>query len=174
MGTNVPDAGELKERLPGAKEHLVFWGIAVGGVALDLWSKSAVFAWMKIEGLWEYPLINGLLSVVVRENPGAAFSIAEGHKVMLRLFAGVAILGITGFFLFGRVRDRLTCAALGLFMGGVVGNFYDRIFNHGLVRDFIDVYWKDWHWPAFNVADSMLCVAVGLLVIRAMFPVRSS
>jgi signal peptidase II len=164
----------LRERLPGAKEHAMFWGLAVGGVALDLWSKSAIFAWMNRQGLWDYPVIKGVLSIVVRENPGAAFSIAEGQKVILRLFAGVAIVGIVGYFLMGRVRGRYTAAALGLFLGGVAGNLYDRLFNHGLVRDFIDVYWQNWHWPAFNVADSMLCTAVGLLLIRAVFPARSS
>jgi signal peptidase II len=174
MGKKEPLGLWLRGRLPGASEHLFFWGVAVAGVVLDLWSKAAVFAWFKAQGLWEYPLIKGFLSLVVRENPGAAFSIAEGHRVMLVLFAGIAIAGITGYFLFGRIRDRYTCVALGLFMGGVIGNFHDRLFNQGLVRDFIDVYWHNWHWPAFNVADSMLCVAVGLLLIRAAFPARSS
>jgi signal peptidase II len=174
MGMKEPAGKWLRERLPGAKEHLLFWGIASAGVALDLWSKAAVFAWIKSQSLWEYPLVSGFLSIVARENPGAAFSIAEGHKVMLRLFAGLAIVGITGYFLFGRIRDKYTCAALGLFLGGVIGNFYDRLFNNGMVRDFIDVYWRDWHWPAFNVADSMLCVAVGLLLVRTAFPARSS
>ena len=66
------------------------------------------------------------------------------------------------------------CAALGLFMGGVAGNLYDRLFNDGMVRDFIDVYWRGWHWPAFNVADSMLCVAVGIFVVRSLLTARPS
>jgi signal peptidase II len=172
MGKKEP--GWLLAKMPGGIEQLNFWGVAISGLALDLWSKHAVFAWMKARGLWDYPLISGLLSVVVRENPGAAFSIAEGHHIMLRFFAGAALLGITGYFLFGGIKDRLTCLALGLFMGGVTGNFYDRLFNEGLVRDFIDVYYGQWHWPAFNVADSMLCIAVGLLLIRAAYPRRSS
>jgi signal peptidase II len=168
------DAMGLRERLPGTGEHLIFWGIAAAGVALDLWSKKAIFAWMQAERIWEYKLIDGILSVVMRENPGAAFGIAEGHRAMLGAFAAAAILLITVYFLLGRIQDRVMCAALGLFMGGVIGNFYDRLFNDGLVRDFIDVYWKDWHWPAFNVADSMLCVAVGLLLIRTFVTARPS
>lgn len=164
----------LLSRLPGPREHAVFWGVTVAGVALDLWSKHAVFAWMRSKGLWEYKLIDGFLSVVVRENPGAAFGIAEGQRLVLGLFAVVAVMAITGYFLFGRVRDRVMCVAMGLFMAGVIGNFYDRVFNGGMVRDFIDIYWRQWHWPAFNAADSMLCVAVGIIVIRTFFTGRPS
>jgi signal peptidase II len=168
------DAKVLRKRLPGAGEHLVFWGLAVAVVALDLWSKKAVFEWMLASGREEYRLIDGLLSVVLGLNRGAAFGIAEGHRGMLMLFAGAAVILIAGYFLFGQIRDRWTCAAMGLFLGGVIGNFYDRLYNGGMVRDFIDVYWKDRHWPAFNVADSMLCVAVGLLLIRTFFTGRPS
>ena len=55
--------------------------------------------------------------------------------------------------------------SLGLITAGVVGNLYDRLFNEGRVRDFIDVYRGHWHWPAFNVADSLLCIGVGLIII---------
>lgn len=174
MPTKEPAAQSLRQRLPGPVEHLIFWGVAAAGLILDLWSKAAVFAWIETRQVWEYPLISGCLSFVRRENPGAAFSIAEYRTVMLRCFAGAAIVGIICYFLFGRIKDRFTCVALGLFMGGVMGNLYDRLFNNGLVRDFIDVYWRDWHWPAFNVADSMLCVAVALLLFRAAVPARSS
>jgi signal peptidase II len=160
--------------LPGVREHTLFWGIAAAGVGLDLWSKHAVFAWMKSRGIWEYKLIDGFLSLVMRENPGAAFGIAEGQRVILVVCAVAAMAAITGYFLLGHVRDRMVCAALGLFLGGVIGNFYDRIFNGGLVRDFIDVYWRTSHWPAFNVADSMLCIAVGVLLVRTFFTARPS
>jgi signal peptidase II len=63
----------------------------------------------------------------------------------------------------------LVHVALGLFAAGVCGNLYDRIFNDGLVRDFIDVYYRQHHWPAFNVADSMLCIAVGLGIISCFW-----
>ena len=57
--------------------------------------------------------------------------------------------------------------ALGLFTAGITGNLYDRAFNDGLVRDFIDVVIPviDYPWPAFNIADSLLCIAIGLLII---------
>jgi signal peptidase II len=174
MQKTEADAKGLRARLPGVLEHLVFWGPAVAVVALDLWSKKAVFEWMIANGRDEYKLIDSLLSIVLGLNRGAAFGMAEGRREMLMIFAGVAIVLIAGYFLLGQIRDRWTCAALGLFLGGVIGNFYDRLFNDGMVRDFIDVHWKNRHWPAFNVADSMLCVAVGLLLIRTFFTGRPS
>ena len=66
-------------------------------------------------------------------------------------------------------------AALGLFAAGICGNLYDRIFNNGLVRDFIDVvYWSGRHWPAFNFADSMLCIGVGVVIISGLFTEKSA
>ena len=53
-------------------------------------------------------------------------------------------------------------------LGGAVGNVWDRIV-HGYVIDFVDVYYGDWHWPAFNVADSAICVGAALLIIDALF-----
>jgi signal peptidase II len=48
---------------------------------------------------------------------------------------------------------------------GIIGNLYDRFFNEGRVRDFIDVYVGSYHWPTFNVADSLLCIGVGILLL---------
>ncbi len=65
-------------------------------------------------------------------------------------------------------REKMTAATLGLIIGGAVGNLVDRI-NHGYVVDFIDVYYRDWHWPAFNVADSAITCGVILLIIDGLF-----
>ncbi|MCK5565357.1 MAG: signal peptidase II, partial [Planctomycetes bacterium] len=110
-------------------------------------------------------VIDGFFRLVMRENSGAAFSIAEGKTVMLVSVSVIALIVVLGLFFFGRIRGKLMNIGLALFTAGIIGNLYDRAFNHGYVRDFLDVYYKEHHWPAFNVADSMLCVAVGLLVI---------
>jgi signal peptidase II len=151
--------------LPSLKAHVIFWSITSAGLALDLWTKSAVFGWLhgKSPG---YTLIGGFLKIVTTENPGAAFGIAYGLRPMLIIVSVIALLAIIGFFLLGNMRNTIAHVALGLFAAGVCGNLYDRIFNDGLVRDFIDVvYWPGKHWPAFNIADSMLCIAVALLLI---------
>ena len=59
---------------------------------------------------------------------------------------------------------RIGAVAIGLVFGGAVGNLIDRA-RFGAVVDFVDVHWHDWHWPAFNVADSAITVGVALLAI---------
>ena len=162
----------LKETLFGAsvapmKYQLVFWLVASVGFAADLYSKSAVFS--RLDQFETVRLIKGFLRLVAVQNAGAAFGIAQGQRWLLVSLSVVALVVVIFVFLFAGVRRELTVVALGLFAGGVSGNLYDRIFNHGLVRDFIDVtYWPGRHWPAFNFADAMLCTAVGLLILSVL------
>lgn len=153
--------------LPSAKIHLVFWPIFFAGVTADLWSKSAVHKWLATLPNAEYVLVEGLLKFVVRLNPGAAWSIFENQTVPLLCISIVALAVVLGIFLFGRTHRITMAVALGLFAAGITGNLYDRAFNDGLVRDFIDVFIPiiEYPWPAFNIADSLLCIAIGLLII---------
>lgn len=161
-------------KLPGLKAHIAFWSIAVFGIALDLWSKSAVFDWLQQQHS-SISIIDGFLQLVRAENPGAAFGIAAGQHHLLIAVSAIALIVIFAIFLFSGTQQKLVHVALGLFAAGVGGNVYDRIFNSGLVRDFIDVvYWPGRHWPAFNMADSMLCIAVGLLIISNLLIEKSS
>jgi signal peptidase II len=156
----------LKFQLPSPKAHLIFWPLMVAGVVLDLWSKQAVFNWLSTRPANESVLVHGFLKLVMRENSGAAFSIAIGQTPLLIAVSIVALIVMVAVFLFGDARQKVTQVALSLFTAGIIGNLYDRVFNDGFVRDFVDVvYWPGKHWPAFNVADSMLCVGVGLLII---------
>jgi signal peptidase II len=152
--------------LPDLKAQLIFWPLVAAGLALDLWSKKAVFAYLQRQQTDTISIVDGFLQLVTRVNKGAAFGIAAGQTQLLIVVSVVALVVIFAIFLFGGARQRLVHIALGLFAAGVCGNLYDRIFHNGLVRDFIDVvYWPGKHWPAFNVADSMLCIGVGLLII---------
>ena len=65
------------------------------------------------------------------------------------------------------VREKVTAAALSLVIGGAVGNLIDRI-NNGYVVDFIDVYYRELHWPAFNLADSAITCGVILLLVDGL------
>jgi len=147
------------------KAHLIFWPIVIAGAVADLWTKSAVFQWLSEKNYPEFSVIDGFLKFVLRVNSGAAFSIATGQTALLIAVSVIALIVVVGIFLLGRVKQRTMQIALALFTAGIIGNLYDRIFNDGYVRDFIDAYWRDHHWPAFNVADSMLCTAVGLIII---------
>jgi signal peptidase II len=155
----------VTSRLPGAKLQVLFWGLLAASLGLDLCSKSAVFNWLKDRG--SVSIIPGFLQFIVTENAGAAFGIASGKRFLLLVISFLALAAILGIFLFGKTERKLIIIAISLFAAGVCGNLYDRIFNEGLVRDFIDIYWGRVHWPAFNVADSVLCIAVGLLIISS-------
>lgn len=166
----------LKHRplaLPDLSAQLIFWPLVVIGIALDLWSKRAVFDWLEHRG--SVSIIDGFLRLVMALNDGAAFGLFSGHPYWLIVVSVVALIVIFALFIFSGTKQRLVHVALGLFAAGICGNLYDRIFNDGLVRDFIDVtIWPGRHWPAFNVADSMLCIAVGLGVISCFrVPKRS-
>ena len=162
-----------KLALPDSKAQLTFWSLVVVGLALDLWSKKAVFDWLEHRG--PVPIIDGFLQLVRTLNNGAAFGIFAGKPYFLTVISIIALVVIFGVFLFGGSRQKLVHIALAFFAAGVCGNLYDRIFNGGLVRDFIDVvYWPGKHWPAFNVADSLLCIGVGLLLISTFFTGKSA
>jgi signal peptidase II len=152
-------------RCPDFGDYLLFWPISVFGVALDLWSKNAVFAWLQSVPSQEYSLIDGFLQFILRENTGAAFSLFAGMKWLFIAISFLAMLVLVVLFFWGKLTPRLTLAALACMNAGILGNLYDRLFNEGRVRDFIDVYVGDYHWPTFNVADSLLCIGVGILLI---------
>ncbi len=152
-------------RFPSPKAHVIFWPIVIIAAALDLWTKQAVFKWLSTQPDNEFSIIDGFFKLVMRLNAGAAFSFASGQRIVLVAVSVIALIMVLGIFLFGGVRRKITLTAIGLFTAGIMGNLYDRVFNEGLVRDFIDVYYGRWHWPAFNVADSMLCIGVGLILI---------
>ncbi len=159
--------------LPPLKAHLAFWPLMAVGIALDLWSKRAVFDWLQQQGN-SISIIDGFLRLVMALNDGAAFGLFSGKSYLLVAVSIVALMTIFVIFLFSGTERRFVHVALALFAAGVCGNLYDRIFNDGLVRDFIDVvYWPGRHWPAFNIADSMLCIAVGLLVISTFINGKS-
>ena len=152
------------------KAHLLFWPIFIATVVLDLWTKKAVFDWLSTFPVPMYAVIDSFLHLIRAENTGAAWSIMQGQRILLSGISILALIIVLGIFLFDKNQQKLFQVSLALFAGGITGNLYDRLFNDGKVRDFIDVvYWPGKHWPAFNVADSALCIAVGILIIFTLF-----
>ena len=152
---------------PDLYAHLIFWPVLALGVLADLFSKKIVFERLSRSG--SVGILDGILKFVMAENTGAAFGIAAGRRFMLVATSVIALAGAIVIVLVSGTKQRLVQFALALFAAGVSGNLYDRIFNDGRVRDFIDVmYWPSVHWPAFNLADSMLCISVGLLIISTL------
>ena len=105
-------------------------------------------------------------------NRGAAFSFLAGAGGWQRWFflaLSIAIgIGLTVWLTRLRAGQTLLAVALALILGGAVGNVIDRAI-YGYVIDFIDWYYGQWHWPAFNVADSAISVGAALLIIDSLF-----
>ena len=151
---------------PDCLGWILYGGISLAGAALDLWSKWAVFNWLGPPRSGHiYTVIPGFFQLVPRLNSGAAFSIFQGERAVLAGVSILALLIVLYLFLTGRLHRRIFQIAAGCITAGIVGNLYDRLFNDGLVRDFLDVYIGTHHWPTFNVADSLLCIGVGLILL---------
>jgi len=160
--------------VPPLNAHIIFWSLLVFGLALDLWTKKAVFDLLEHQPHNRYSIIDGVLQFVRALNDGGAFGLFSGRSYLLGAVSVIALVAIITIFLFSGSERRIVHIALGLFAAGVCGNLYDRIFNTGLVRDFVDVvYWPGKHWPAFNVADSFLCIGVGLMIISCILIEKS-
>lgn len=114
-------------------------------------------------------VIPGLFSLVRVENRGVAFGmlsgVSSGIALTFIILVSVATLGVIGYLLWRSDDSRWHSGiALALILGGATGNLIDRI-ARGRVVDFLDFYFRDYHWPAFNVADSAIVVGAGLLII---------
>ncbi|MCD6388248.1 MAG: signal peptidase II [Desulfobulbaceae bacterium] len=116
-----------------------------------------------------HEVLPGFFNLTYLRNTGAAFGFLAGDHGMWRqvLFVGIAVVALifmfTAFFHF-RKQGMLFVYGLGLIGGGAVGNLLDRL-RFGSVIDFFDFYIKGHHWPAFNVADSAICVGVGMFLL---------
>jgi signal peptidase II len=108
-------------------------------------------------------IIKGFFYVVHVGNTGAAWSMFSGQSVMLAILAFGTLLAIFFWREALGLRDRLAQICFGLLCGGILGNLVDRLL-HGHVIDFLDFYLGRHHWPAFNVADSAIVIAVGLFL----------
>lgn len=133
-------------------------------IVLDVYTKHLV------QNAFEYGehlRITGFFDLVRYHNEGAAFSFLANaggwQKWFFGAISGIAIVVIT-YLLFKHRTEKLFCLGLALVLGGAIGNLYDRL-TLGYVVDFLFFYYKSWYWPAFNVADSAICVGVGCLLV---------
>lgn len=114
------------------------------------------------------PVIDNFLNLTYIRNTGAAFGILAGSAAAFRLpFLMIFSLLAIGFIIvmLRRLPERETglITALAFILGGAIGNLIDR-FAYGEVIDFLDFYWANYHWPAFNVADSFITIGVTITV----------
>jgi signal peptidase II len=155
---------------------------AILGFGMDQWSKVAAFSKLS-DGYVQgpdgqllpnggdrtQPFIPGVIEFHVTSNPGAVFGMGPGRRTLFIVVSVAAILFI-GYLFLGSGRQRIYQIILGMLMAGVLGNLYDRA-KYGYVRDMIHALPN---WPhafpwIFNVADSLLCVGVFLMIVYSLF-----
>jgi signal peptidase II len=123
-------------------------------------------------------VIPGFFDIVHTQNSGVAFglfneSTFEWRTTLLVLVSIVAVVVVSAIIWKARRLDPLSLWGFALVLGGAGGNLFDRILA-GRVTDFLDFYIRDYHWPAFNVADSALVVGCGLLLLDMLHPQRQA
>jgi signal peptidase II len=181
--------------MPTRSYRWLLFTLAAFGFAADQGTKYGMFNWLYTPGAFvgkkdvipgafmflvqydpdapacDCPLVKWNGPVPPRVNHGALFSLGGQFKADAnKVFGTVSVLAALGISLWGlrraTGRDKWLCTALGLILGGTVGNLFDRV-AFGGVRDFLYFYLID--WPVFNVADSCLVVGAGLLLVQALF-----
>jgi signal peptidase II len=150
---------------------LPWWLGAVVITLLDQLSKIMI---LRTFHDFESVPITSFFNLVLVYNSGAAFSFladASGWQRWLFIGIGGVAISIMSWLLARHYTQKLFASALMLLMGGAVGNIIDRVL-YGHVVDFLDFYWQHWHFPAFNVADSAICVGAFLLIIDELKRVK--
>ena len=142
--------------------------IALLAIIADQLSKLAVLA--SLQPGQVSPVIPGFFELTLALNRGAAFgflaNMPDGLRQILLALATLVAMAAVGYFLIHEhYSGHLAQVSLALIIGGAVGNIIDRV-RLGDVIDFLDFYFNDFHYPAFNVADSCICVGVVLLFVR--------
>ncbi|MBO4300183.1 MAG: signal peptidase II [Desulfovibrio sp.] len=141
------------------RRYRILGSMALLALLLDQVSKAVIIR--TIPEHKPVTVIAGVFDLVNIRNRGAAFGFLNRSDIewqfWLFLIATVAAVW-TIFVLVRSAQDNCWLfTGLGLVMGGALGNLLDRI-QYRAVVDFLDLYWQDWHWPAFNIADSAICV----------------
>ena len=154
----------------GTRQFIGWIALALIIIVVDQATKWAIVEWLP---LYDRVPINSFLNLTHQRNTGAAFSfLADASGWQRWFFVALASL-VTAIILVWIWRIRMTgpiilLAGLGLVLGGAVGNLIDRI-RLGYVTDFIQVWFGNWAFPSFNVADSAISVGAVFLIVDALF-----
>lgn len=145
-------------------------------VILDQYTKYLVVANLTLHETIE--LVPGFFNLILTYNKGAAFGLLADLPDTIRYIALtvttlIALSAVVYFLLRDYREDFIAQIALSFIVGGAVGNILDRV-RLGMVVDFLDVYYNNYHWPAFNVADSAICLGVAVLLFRKPHKVQET
>lgn len=174
----LPDSVEVQVPPSAAAPAIArvqrFWWATIGIIVLDQVTKALVDASL---GLYDSAtVIPGMVDLVHVRNEGVAFGLLNSTDLPYKAAVTtlLAVAALAGIALYARqLQPREWVARLGLacILGGAVGNLIDRV-RQGYVLDFVDVYWKTWHFWAFNVADAAITIGA-ILVFVDLLLVRS-
>lgn len=142
-----------------------YYVIAIVMIILDQWTKWLVVNNMEVRE--SIPIIEGIFHLTSHRNAGAAFGILQG-QMWLFYIATVIVIGVVIYYIQTEGKKSPWLAtALGLVLGGAIGNFIDRVL-FGAVVDFLDVYIFSYNYPIFNIADMALVTGVIMLIIHVI------
>lgn len=157
----------------GAPSLWVWLGLAVLVVLLDQLSKTVIVGMFQ---LYDSRPVTSWFNLVRVHNSGAAFSFLAGASGWQRwFFVGMGTLasGFIVWMLKKHPTQKLFCFAIGMILGGAVGNVVDRLL-HGHVVDFIQLHYGGWYFPSFNLADSAITLGAICLILDELLRVRRS
>jgi signal peptidase II len=150
-----------------------YWVLLIfcfGILLLDQWTKSLIVRELPLYQRVE--VIQGFFNIIHVRNTGGAFGIFGGEKGGLGsiLFVVVSLIAIGSIvFLFIKLveAEKTLALSFSLVLSGAIGNLIDRL-RYGEVIDFLDFHLSSTHWPAFNVADSAICIGIGLMALELL------
>lgn len=172
-GLSLPSSNapaSAPSRLARLRRYRLLWGLAITVFALD----QATKLW--IDATLPFPtygppnaivVIDGFFNLVHVGNTGAAWSMFAGQSLWLAMLALVTLGAIFWWRHSLELRHRTGQLAFGLLCGGIVGNLVDRLF-YGYVIDFLDFQFGSYFYPTFNLADSGICVGVGVYLVHSL------
>ncbi len=146
-------------------------GLALLILISDQLSKLLIIGWYRPG---EHTPVNGFFNIVRTHNSGAAFSFlanASGWQRWFFIVLGLLAATLIVWLLRSHSTQKLFAFALACILGGALGNVIDRV-NYGYVVDFLDFYWRNWHFPAFNLADSAITLGAACLILDELRRVR--
>ncbi len=167
MDTSKDFGGETTVVADAHRSSLIYLWLSIAVIVLDQVTKELI---VRSLALYQSVTLLPVLEFTRLYNPGAAFSFLAGQNGWQRWFF-TALAIVVSLVLVNWLRRlertaRLLSCAVALILGGAVGNLIDRL-RLGQVIDFINAHWGEHYFPAFNVADSAICVGAGLLLLDA-------
>ncbi|MEQ1826625.1 MAG: signal peptidase II [Pirellula sp.] len=178
VATDLPESRQKNNATIPAGRYLLFGALAMIGGLVDLLSKESVFSWRGLPGeLPPWWIVEPYFGIETAVNQGALFGMGQGKGWLFAIMSIAAALGIAiWLFVFQAAASKWLTVTMGLVMGGILGNLYDRLGvpdlpepHSGGVRDWILFTYQGYVWPNFNIADSLLVTGAIMLAVHSVF-----